>query len=425
MKYLQLDLEGLGKISAVDAATENNIKGQLEKWQNSDYAGFRKILNPGTAEAPLLERIREVAQKHKTGVRGQKMERLVVLGTGGSSLGTEAIWRALSTSKTSPRIEICDNNDPDYFADQLAGWNPETTLFYVVSKSGTTLETISQWMVAREWLKALGNASAWKSHVVFCTDSKKGDMRKLVEVEGLSCLEVPHSVGGRFSVLTAVGLFPAEFVGFDTQKILNGARECAQELEAKPLAQNECFLLAKSLVENPQQNIAVLMSYSSRLSAFGRWFSQLWAESLGKESKGFTPYPAIGTTDQHSQVQLYMEGPKDKKIGLLRIKNVDRALPLNDWPSDKGLANFEMLRHRSMKDLFDAEYKATFESFKNAKIPVFEIALESLNEESLGALFYFWELCTCYAGALMGINPFDQPGVEMAKVLTKKYLSQL
>ncbi len=410
---------------AVSGPTALKILQKYEEWTASDFAGFRNILRAGSAEAPDLALLKKTAQEFQNGSSGKKIKNFVVLGTGGSSLGGEAILRALRSPLVNPQFFFLDNNDPAFFHSHLEYWNPEETLFYAVSKSGKTPETISQMLVAIEWMEKKLSPGAWKKHFVLCTDPAKGDFRALAQKHSLRCLDVPSSVGGRFSVLTPVGLFPAAFAGLKVENFLEGAQSLVSAWEKIPLEKNPCFQTAHALVSDASQRpITIHMPYSSQLQAFSRWFCQLWAESLGKEEKGLTPYPAIGTTDQHSQMQLYMEGPRDKNIAFVEIKNFAQALPLQIPSGCESLGAFQELKNKSMADLFSAEFHATRDAITKQEIPNFTISLETLNEKSLGALFYFWEWTTLYAGALLEINPFDQPGVEAAKILTKQYLAK-
>jgi glucose-6-phosphate isomerase len=387
-------------------------------WTASDFAGFRRILDPKSPEAPDLAELKRAVDKHKPGIKN-----LVVLGTGGSSLGTETIVEALHSPAKNPRVFVMDNNDPDFFHQHLALWEPKETLVFAVSKSGKTPETISQLLVLIEHLKSeLGDS--WKKHVVLCTDPKSGDFRAFGKSEGLTTLDVPSAVGGRFSVLTPVGLFPAMFVGIDPRELLAGAKSLVDAWEKLPVSENPAFQMAYALAQD-EKNITVFMPYSSRLKAFSRWFSQLWAESLGKDGKGLTPYPAIGTTDQHSQVQLYMEGPRNKNFVLLQVKETAHDLPLTALEGTNDLPAFAELRDRTMMDLFQAEYRATRDAMVKNKLSVACIEVDKLDAFSLGALFYFWEWATLYAGALLDIDPFNQPGVEAAKKLTKQYLAEI
>jgi glucose-6-phosphate isomerase len=225
-------------------------------------------------------------------------------------------------------------------------------------------------------------------------------------------------------VLTPVGIFPAAFAGVKIEDLLAGAVSVAA-WEKKEWSENPCAQLARALaLESTQRPITVLMPYSSQLSAFSRWFCQLWAESLGKNGKGLTPYPAVGTTDQHSQVQLYMEGPRDKSVIFVHVKTAAKDLPLALPKELADLPSFAELKDRSMGQLFEAEFRATRDAFTKQGIPNATIEVDALDAYSLGALFFFWEWATAIAGATLEVNPFDQPGVEAAKVLTKKYLAE-
>lgn len=394
------------------------VSAKMEEWRKSDYAGFRRVLDMGGDCAPDIARIRALADERRQGIRD-----FVVLGIGGSSLGAEAIVRALHSPLKEPRFHVADNSDPAVFRWLLEGLKPAETLFYVVAKSGGTPETLSQFLVAQEWArKAVGEA--WKKHFVLCTDPAKGELRALAKRWQLDALEVPSAVGGRFTVLTPVGLFPAAFAGLPIEEFLAGARSVAA-WEERGWAENPCARVALSLAKAARERpITVLMPYTSQLSAFSRWFCQLWAESLGKQGLGLTPYPAVGATDQHSQMQLYMEGPKDKCLVFVHVKNQREMLPV-PFPAELAdLPAFALLRNQSVGALLDAEFRATRDAVTEAKIPNCTLEVDQLDAYSLGALFYFWEAATAIAGAALGVNPFDQPGVEAAKILTKKYLAK-
>ena len=392
---------------------------QYKAWTASNFAGFRRILSPESEEAPDLAKMEAAVKKHRSGIRN-----FVVLGTGGSSLGTETIFEALTMPNHELNLFVMDNNDPDFFQSHLSIWEPKETLVYAVSKSGKTPETISQLLVLIAHLQAKLPGDAWKKHVVLCTDPQSGDFRQFAKLHGLTCLDVPPAVGGRFSVLTPVGLFPALFAGVDAKELLSGAKSLVDQWENLPLEQNPAFKMAYCLAKD-SKNITVMMPYSSKLQAFSRWFCQLWAESLGKAGKGLTPYPAIGTTDQHSQVQLYMEGPKDKNFVLLEVASCAQPLPLSIKNLAENLPSFKELDGKSMHDLFSAEYRATRDALIQNQLNVACIEIDKLDAFSLGALFYFWEWATLYAGAILEINPFDQPGVEAGKILTKRYLAEI
>lgn len=410
------------EVSGQDAI---QLSSRMQEWNESSYAGYRRLLRKGSDCHPDLGTIRKTANGHRQGSTGRPIRDFVLLGIGGSSLGGETIIRALRPGMEEPRFHFMDNSDPQWFRWLLDHAKPEETLFYVVAKSGGTPETISQFLVAMEWMKkSLGGGDSWKKHFVLCTDPEKGDLREVARRWKLSCLDIPSAVGGRFSALTPVGLFPAAFAGLPLEDFLTGAESVAN-WEARSWSENPCAQLARALaLDEKAHPVTVLMPYSTQLSAFSRWFCQLWGESLGKGGHGLTPFPAVGATDQHSQMQLYMEGPKDKSILFVRVKRHPDpvAIPANSELSD--LAAFSSLGGKTMSALIDAEFRATRDALTAQGIPNCTIELDTLDAHSLGALLYFCEWATAIAGAALNVNPFDQPGVEAAKVLTKRYLGE-
>ena len=421
---IHVDLENVKPLlKSLGKEREEKIAKQYETWIHSDFAGFRSVLEANSKEAPNLAEIKKLALAYSVSAKGKAIRNFVLLGIGGSSLGAETLVRALRADLSKPQFFFMDNNDPDFFADHLHFWNAEETLFFVVSKSGATPETIAQFLVCVDWLKSKLTDNDWQKHIVVCTDPEKGELCKLLQTYPFASLPIPSSVGGRFCVFTAVGLFPAAFAELNLEKILSGARSLVQAWEKKSLSENPAYLLANILATNTAEfPISVCLPYSSHLKAFSRWFSQIWAESLGKNKKGMTPYPALGTTDQHSQIQLYMDGPRDKIIGLVEIKEFKHSLQISSLKGTEALPTFSLLQNHSMADLFQAEFRATKTAFSENKIPNFTITLDRLSEENIGALLYFWEWVTVYAGAILDINPFDQPGVEKGKLLTKQFL---
>ena len=403
---------------------EEKVLKTLHGWEESDFAGYRRLVTKGSDCYPSFEEIKGIAKKHAKGATGKTIRDFVLLGTGGSSLGPETLIRALRPAGQAPFFHFMDNNDPAHFSNTLKHLDPEQTLVYVVSKSGRTPETISQFLTCKDWIEPKAGAN-WRQHFVVCTDPEKGDLREIARRWELSWMPVPSPVGGRFSVLTPVGLFPAAFAGLDIEAFFQGAQSVLQWAPLS-LSENPCAKLARALVKGIKDRpITVLMPYSTQLGAYSRWFCQLWAESLGKDGMGFTPYPATGTTDQHSQVQLYMEGPRDKAILLVHVKEFSEKLKLNVPGDVADLPAFAELKGLSMHDLFDAEFRATRDALTNNKVANGTIAVDRIDEYSIGALFYFWEWATSIAGAIMGINPYDQPGVEAGKILTKKYLANV
>jgi glucose-6-phosphate isomerase len=296
----------------------------------------------------------------------------------------------------------------------------------VISKSGGTAETMAQYLVVRQWLEdALGGAAA--RHLVFTTDPARGALRELAVREGIATLEVPPDVGGRFSVLSPVGLLPAALVGIDVAGLLAGARQAIESAEADQLGRNPAALYAAlhwAADADLQARINVLMPYTDRLREFAEWYRQLWAESLGKRvdrggqavHRGPTPVGAVGATDQHSQVQLFMEGPYDKAITFVVVDElgVDLTIPARaDLPAD-----LAYLPGHTLGELLRAEYEATSAALAQMGRMSCTLRLPALSPASLGEAIMFLQLATGYAGVWYGVDPFDQPGVELGKKLT-------
>jgi glucose-6-phosphate isomerase len=356
------------------------------------------------------------------------------VGIGGSALGPECLIEALNTD-LKRQFLFLNNIDPDHTAGLIKKiHNPKKTVFYIVSKSGTTAETMAAFAILTEWLKVQHHISSdqWKDYFVFCTDPEKGDLRKIAREYNIACLEVPPSVGGRFSVLTQVGLFPAAWCGLDISSLINGALKMSQEILAEgnkgKLATIASIILG--LYRQSAIDQTVIMPYSSRLKNFSAWFVQLWAESLGKKldingkiiHTGLTPIASYGATDQHSQVQLFMEGPINKVTLFIEVEKFTTDFPMHGtgltYESLKTLAPYKL------SDLLKAELEGTLQAMREAQRPWIRIKIERCQEESLGALFLFFESLTALVGQRLGIDPFDQPGVEAGKKYAYQWLSQ-
>jgi glucose-6-phosphate isomerase len=360
---------------------------------------------------------------------------LVVLGIGGSALGTVALREALLASnhnelsaKKRPgmRLLVLDNIDPDQFADLLGGLNLKTTLFNVISKSGSTAETAAQFLIVTELLrKRLG--SAWKRHLVVTTDPRGGSLRPLVERFRLKSYEVPDGVGGRFTVFTPVSLFPAACAGIDIVALLNGAARMADRTAEAKVVKNPAYLFAALsflLDTRKAKKMLVMMPYSSKLYTVADWFRQLWAESLGKKvdwdgnrvHTGQTPIKALGATDQHSQVQLYVEGPYDKAVCFIEVERFASTVKIPKMFVE--MSAFGYLGGRTMNELMSVEQRGTEYALTANNRPHMTIKLPDVSPDSVGQLLYLLEVATAFAGGLYRIDPFDQPGVEFGKQFT-------
>ncbi len=363
---------------------------------------------------------------------------LVVLGIGGSALGNVALQQALNPAtynllserkRQGPRLFVLDNVDPALVGDTLkyVGRRLGTTLFNVISKSGETAETASQFMVIRNMLKnKIGDNFA--QHIVATTDAKKGTLHDIAKADGLDTLTVPGDVGGRFSVLSPVGLFSAAMCNIDIDAVLRGAEAMRQVVEVMDLMQNPAAVLAAVkyiMYTKKNKPMHVMMPYSNRLYMLADWYRQLWAESLGKQVDregneiftGPTPIKALGTTDQHSQVQLYREGPNDKLVVFLEVMKHPRDVRM---PRDmfEDVAGMSYLRNARMSKLLQAEKKATEYALGHSKRPSITIQFPEITPETVGQFLYLYEFTTSLMGELMNINAYDQPAVELGKQAT-------
>jgi len=397
-------------VSAV--GNEGISEEKLESLKKDAFKALDKVKEnpPGFMELPL--RFDVAKQMLIDAGKYRDFENFVILGIGGSALGNITLQNALNgryyNLKKKPRFFVLDNVDP-YWTEELAEViDPSKTLFNVITKSGSTAETLSNFFYFLDKLK--NSSKNWKDNLVFTTGAK-GFLREFADENGIKTYPVPENVGGRYSVLSEVGLFPAAVCGIDTVRLLEGAAD-AMENEHVPAE----YAALQYYFYSRGKNISVFMPYSKRLEMTADWFRQLWAESLGKEGKGPTPVKALGTTDQHSQIQLYMEGPKDKIITFLDVKDAGPELKLD----------FEghFLGGKSIRELFKAEYEGTRMALAEVKRPSMTFELPAVDEYNMGELIYQLEMSCCLMGNLMGINPFDQPGVELGKKLAYRLMGK-
>jgi glucose-6-phosphate isomerase len=425
----RLDNEhGLPRGRVADLARRfRDVQAEVRRRRGQGEYGFYGLGNQPQA----VQTIRRFAE----GV-GQAFDHILVLGIGGSALGAKALLNALRRPGWNelddegreffPRLTVLDNVDPTSVAEALRRIDPRRVLVNVISKSGGTAETMAQYLVVRAWLEqALGPAAT--RHLVFTTDPAKGALRELAQRDGIAALEVPPDVGGRFSVLSPVGLLPAALVGIDIEALLAGAREALARADHDDLKLNPAALYAAlhwAADTTLGARIHVLMPYTDRLREFAEWYRQLWAESLGKARDrrgqtvhlGPTPVGAVGPTDQHSQVQLFMEGPYDKVITFLNVERFAEDVPIP--PSESLPADLAYLPSHTLGGLLHAEYQATAAALSRMGRMNCSLHLPELTVASMGELIMFYQLATGYAGVWYGVDPFDQPGVELGKKLT-------
>jgi len=398
------------------------ILKKLREEKRMGKLGVANILD----EPELVQKSLELASHYQG-----KIENVVVLGIGGSALGARTIAQALSPepfaqiSDKKPKLWVCDNIDPDWLNDIFKISFSSSSLFLVISKSGATAETASQLLYLIKRLKEKYGES-WKEYLVVITDPEKGLLRNFARVHNLKSLPVPEKVGGRYSVLSPVGLFPSALIGVEVQELIRGAKDMDKLIFDSGRKTNPAELLAGIYYRFAQRGkkILVMMPYSSRLNNFSEWFAQLWAESLGKKFSlsnkliraGSTPVRALGATDQHSQLQLYLEGPEDKLITFLKLEKFSEALLIPE--PEPGLEELSWLSGHTIAELFNTELFATSASLAQEGKPSITITIPELSGYYLGMLFYLFELSTVICAGLWDVNPFDQPGVELGKQYT-------
>ncbi|MDQ3949391.1 MAG: glucose-6-phosphate isomerase [Gemmatimonadota bacterium] len=323
------------------------------------------------------------------------------------------------------------NVDPTTIAALLDRLDVARTLFVVTSKSGGTAETMAQYLVVRERLERAFGEDA-RDRLVFVTDPEKGALRAIARTDGITAVDIPPAVGGRFSVLTPVGLLPAALIGIDTGELLAGAGDMARRCETDDLRRNPAGVFATlewMAAEQLGRRIHVLMPYSDPLRDVAAWFVQLWAESLGKERAGApgvgvgpTPLAALGATDQHSQVQLFMEGPADKTVAFVAVREPLADIVIPALHAD--IPELGYLGGHRLAELLDIERRATAGALARRGRPNLTIEVDRVDAWHFGGLLMLFEIATIYAGTLYGVNPLDQPGVELGKQFTYAMLGR-
>lgn len=413
---------------------------RLRKGRTNGRYGFYDLYK----DKKTFQDIKKTAAEFSAG----SFENLVILGIGGSALGTTALVTALKPPYYNllsheerngrPRVFVMDNIDPDTFHQMLQLCPPEKTLYNVISKSGGTAETVTQLLIVVDILKKTLGAENLNRHLVVTTGnaSRKGPTNPLIvlaERYNLKRFHVPAGVEGRFSVFSPVGMFPAAMLGMDLNALRAGCAAMDKRCNQDDPRKNPAYM--RALIHylgwrRKGKALAVMMPYADGLGGVAAWHAQLWAESLGKHTLhrapqeravvGQTPVRAIGATDQHSQLQLYLEGPNDKIITILHVKEFRNTL-LIPKPS-REMTGLSYLRGASMNSLMAAECRATGDALVEENRPLIQITLPSINEHALAQVLYMLEVETAMAGFLFNVNPFDQPAVERIKVLTREYM---
>ena len=409
--------------------------GELDEIQPRLREAVDELLGnpPGFMRLPKTAEYAEASARVAGELRTSGATDFVHVGIGGSALGPMAVHKALSHpyynalsggDRPGPRMHFAENTDPATLSAILDLADPQGTYVNVVTKSGSTAETMANFLVIRGVLiDALGDFG-FQGRTIATTDPEEGFLKQIADRDDLKVLPIPADVGGRFSVLTPVGLLPAAVAGLDIDALLAGASQCVDEVNERGAEHPAVVGAAMHYLMDTARgrNVRVMMTYADALERLAAWFVQLWAESLGKDGKGSTPHGAVGTTDQHSQVQLYMEGPEDKVIEIVEVEDHPRDRTIPEAYDD--LEGVGYLGGHSMAELLNVECDATRRALTEAGHPNSTIRLGATNEENLGYLFQALEVQTAIAGSLYGVNAFDQPGVEAGKQITYKRMGR-
>ena len=413
---------GLGRSEIRSAcARAGRARAALRREIDKGTYGFDAALDDASALSASTAEARRLAGLAET---------LIVIGIGGSALGALALETALSDRRK--RLVILDNVDPESVHRKLAGVDASRAAVNVITKSGETAETMANLLVVLDWMEAKlgpGHVQRWTA----TTDPRKGDLLKLADRLGIPKLPLASNIGGRFSVLTPVGFVPAAFLGIDLEAVLEGARAMREHCWSAPPAENVGVLgavLLHSMATRRKRPIQVLMSYAEALSNLTDWYCQLWAESLGKAwhrpkkpgakpkraETGQTPVKAIGATDQHSQVQLYMEGPHDKVVTFFEVERFRHDVTIPKRHDDVDSLGY--LGGLTLGDLLNKEKRGCELALTGAQRPNLTYRLPEVSARTIGELMYLFEFQTALSGELYDVNAFDQPGVQAGKINT-------
>ncbi|VAX18477.1 Glucose-6-phosphate isomerase [hydrothermal vent metagenome] len=428
--YTNIMAPAVGKENGLIDENFTALSSRADKIHD-DLVGRRKSGDKPFYDLPY--KIKEAKELIKAADKIKKdFSCMVVLGIGGSALGTTAMLTALghpmhnsvsSRKRGGVKLFVADNIDPDEFGALLSTLKLKDTVFNVVSKSGSTAETMSQFMIVFDLLKnELGRG--WKKHLILTTDAKEGILREIADTYKLKTFVVPDGVGGRFTALTPVCLLPVASAGIDILGMLKGAARMDELCRTGDIRKNPAYLFASIhyLLDTLKgKKMTVMMPYSYRLKDVADWFRQLWAESLGKARDidgnpvhaGQTPIKALGATDQHSQVQLYVEGPFDKLFCLLEVESFKTEMPIPEMFEDQ--PGISYLGGQSLNRLIAVEKEGTQYALTTNNRPNMTIKLPEVNAHTLGQLLYMLEVATAFAGGLYRVDAFDQPGVEFGK----------
>ncbi len=392
---------------AIEQEGHSHAKSVYEHFMSQSYAPLEIV-----SDKNALEEI-NAAKEHL-----DAFNNFLIIGTGGSSLGGKMLCGLSKNNLAS--LNFIENTDFDTIEQVIKDSDPKKTAIIAISKSGETAETLSVFSIFYQWLQSYVGESAYKQCLII-TEDKTSSLKTIAAQEGIYTLNHHLEIGGRYSVFSNVGLLPALLSGLNIDQILMGAEKCLNEFKSE--ANNHILqgaLYNFLFLKHHQKTSTVMLYYADRLNYLGLWFRQLWAESIGKSGKGSNPVPALGTVDQHSQLQLWLDGPKDKIFTVITLdqKQKGQAIHFSDCPE-----KINYLEGKTIGDLMDAEQRAITQVLKENNCPVREIRLPHLDEETMGGLLMQFMIETILMADFLDVNPFDQPAVEQGKILTKQYLS--
>lgn len=432
LDYNNMMAEFVGKEGFTEEELEEGLKQARRAYRavmTSRGEGMTGWMDLPVAQTEIVKDIMSTAREVR-----KKFDNFVVLGIGGSALGPIAAFQALchlrhnelpKFDRKYPKLYVEDNVDPERMAALLDVLDLDKTMFNVVTKSGATSETMAQYLIIMDILKKKFGDKA-KDHMIATTSESKGNLIKIAKTEGLKTFYIPDNVGGRFSELSPVGLLPAAVVGINIKELLEGAAHMRKICKNREVRKNPALFSAylEVLSMKRGKNISVMMPYADSLKYIADWYCQLWGESLGKRVNklgakvyaGQTPVKALGVTDQHSQVQLYREGPFDKVITIIGVEKFRSEVVISDGYAD--IPDVSFLCGHTLNELINTEREATEYALTAAGRPNYTIMLPEVNAFTIGELLYMFEMETAFAGEMLGINTYDQPGVEGGKNAT-------
>ena len=430
MENIKVNLKNarlLEKSEYTDKVAEIHNELHTKAKDKKEFLGWLNL--PTKYDKKEFEKIKKTAKKIQS-----DSEVLLVIGIGGSYLGARAVIEALTNTfynmldkekRKTPQILYVGNNlNPNYINDIIDLIGNRDLSINVISKSGTTTEPAIAFRIFRELLENKYGLKEAKKRIYVTTDAKNGALKTLATREKYTTFVIPDNVGGRYSVLTAVGLLPIAVAGIDIDALMNGARIAQEKYDDSNLKYNECYkyAVARNVLYNQEKNIEILVTYEPKMHYMIEWWKQLFGESEGKEGKGIYPSGAEFTTDLHSLGQYIQEGKRDLFETVINIKNSENDIKINH--DEDNLDELNYIEGKSLDYVNKKAMEGTVQAHVDGGVPNIMINMDRLNEENLGHLIYFFELACAMSGKILGINPFNQPGVEKYKTNMFKLLEK-